>query len=351
MNKPYYKTSAGLAEGAFVRLGRSTMKANADMIEELKWQSRGLSYDRLPVYSANVQDLSEEKIKQFISIRRNKKKIVLTESVLESYNITVKEHGQTYPTVCGILGFSENPQKYLSEAYILCTHFSGTQGRDVLATRVIDGSLFDQYNSAYDFILSRLNKSFKITGKLRQEEYEIPPSAIREALMNALLHRNYHVKSPIKIAIYQNRLEIFSPGNFFGPIDVNHLETGITYVRNIAIAKILWESQYVEKMGSGFIEIFESYRAKNLMPPEILEGTNFIKVILPRISAAIVDASDSDRVLDFIKLNAVVKRDDIIKKLAISRGTTNRLLSHLVDEKKIIRVGKGPATRYKIPGK
>lgn len=347
MNKPYYKTSLGLAEGTFVRLGRSTMKANADMIEELKWQSRGLSYDHLPIYSSEVKDIALEKFEQFIRVRRNQKKVPITEPLLESYHLITKEQGRVYPTVCAILCFSENPQKFLSEAYVLCTHFAGIEGREILATRVMNGTLFEQFDAAYDFILSKLNKSFIIKGKTREEEYEIPPTAIREALMNAVMHRNYYVRSPIKVAIYQNRIEIFSPGNFFGPIDIHHLEAGIIYVRNIAISKILWESHYVEKMGSGFIEIFASYRRRKLLSPQVIEGTNYIKCILPRLKSS-DRVDDSRRILDFIKINGSAKRSDIIKQLNISRATVGRILMNLVNDKKILREGKGAGTRYKL---
>src|ERR1700724_3656743 len=78
-------------------------------------------------------------------------------------------------------------------------------------------------------------------------------------------------------------IEFFSPGGLPGPIDTSELESGITYVRNTGIAKVLWEAQYIEKMGSGFITIFKSYRKEGLLPPEVIEGTNFVKCILPRI--------------------------------------------------------------------
>ena len=105
----------------------------------------------------------------------------------------------------------------------------------------------------------------------------------REALLNAIVHRNYHIKAPIKIAIYENRVEIFSPGQFPGPLDPKNLKTGITYLRNPAICKILRESGYVEKLGSGLITIFESYEKRNLEDPIVIEGENYIKCILPRV--------------------------------------------------------------------
>ena len=167
--------------------------------------------------------------------------------------------------------------------------------------------------------------------------------------MNAVLHRNYHIRSPIKIAIYRNRVEFFSPGNFFGPIDLSYLESGITYMRNAAIAKVLWESQHIEKMGSGFIEIFESYRQENLVSPEVLEGTNFIKCILPRVkSDSYDDDDDATKMLNYMKTKEVISRAEIIEKLNIPRATVGRLLSQLLEEKKIIRIGQGRATKYKL---
>jgi len=126
----------------------------------------------------------------------------------------------------------KNLQKFLPEAYIQCSHFSGIKGRDAITSRQFNGSLPEQFDAVYNFILSQLNKSFKIEGKFRQVVYEVPPVAIREALMNAILHRNYHLNSSIKIVIYNDRIEFFSPGNFPGPINLNDLQSGISYQRN-----------------------------------------------------------------------------------------------------------------------
>jgi len=97
VNKPYYKSSQGLADGVYVRLGRSTLKANADMIEELKWQSRGLSHDELPVYKANIKNLSKKRIEAFLANRRNEKKARATENIMLSYDLLTKEHKQLHP--------------------------------------------------------------------------------------------------------------------------------------------------------------------------------------------------------------------------------------------------------------
>ena len=200
-----------------------------------------------------------------------------------------------------MLLFGKSPQQFLSEAYILCCYFSDFKDREAIASRTCKGTLFEQFNESFEFIMERMNKSFKIENRKRQEHWEIPPIAIREVLMNAILHRNYHINAPIKISIYSDRIEFFSPGGLPGPIDTAALESGITYVRNTSIAKILWEARYIEKMGSGFITLFKSYRKEGLLPPEVLEGTNFVKCILPRMHSDSLPENIEGQILRLFK--------------------------------------------------
>ena len=348
MQKPYYKKSLGLEKGTYIRLGRSTVKADADIIEELKLQARGKSYDQTPIHHADKNDLNNEKIEIFLKKRRNGANVSSSDDTLNAYDILIEQHAHIYPTVCGMLLFGKNPQQHITEGYVLCSHFSGIEGREAMATQVCNGTIFEQFDLAYNFIVSRLHKSYTITNKRRIEKLEMPPIAIREALMNALLHRNYHIKAPIKIAIYDNRVEIFSPGVFAGAIDIDQLTSGITYTRNVAIAKILWECGFVEKMGSGFITIFSSFAKEDLVKPEVIEGTNYIKCILYRGKKDKEMTGDSAQILDLFKRLDEVSRADIVNILNIPKSTAGRLLSNLVESGKIARIGGGRNTRYQL---
>jgi len=156
--------------------------------------------------------------------------------------------------------------------------FQGNKGRNVIATTDCEGNLFEQFNRAFDFILSRLNRSFRIDGVQRTEELEIPREAIREALLNAIVHRNYHNLAPTKVVIWSDRLEIFSSGSFPGPIDVENLRVGRTYLRNPIICRIFRETGYIEKLGSGFITILDSYQAMKLPRPQVIDGGGFCQM-------------------------------------------------------------------------
>lgn len=182
-----------------------THLTQTDLIEELKWQARGKQYDMMPVYETTENDLDSGKIKEFIRLRKVGKTAKITQEFLRSYYLITQEHAHLYATTAGILLFGKEPQHFFTEAMIICSHFKGVEGREALASIDCTGTLFDQFERAFDFIVSRLSKSFTIEGKRRKETLEIPEKAIREALLNMIVHRNYHQKSPSKIAIYQSR--------------------------------------------------------------------------------------------------------------------------------------------------
>jgi ATP-dependent DNA helicase RecG len=351
MNKPYYVKSETLDKGTYVRLGRSTLRATADMIEELKWQSRGLSYDTLAVYHAKLRDLDELAIERFLKQRKGKKKLPENfQEALLAYHLISIEHAHVYPSVAGILLFGTDPDRFFSEAMIICTRFSGVSGREALATRDCEGKLTTQFNEAFDFIVSQLNRSFTIKGRLREEQLEVPEEAVREALLNAIVHRNYHIKAPIKIAIFDNRIEIFSPGNFPGPLNSYNLKMGFTFVRNTAIAKVFREMGLVEKLGSGLLTIFKSYEKRGLKEPQIVELENSVKCILPRpgpVHAALEPERDEmERILSLFEVATELKISDMVRNSRIPRATVGRKLAKLLQLGIVKKIGKGKSTRY-----
>ena len=354
MNKPYYRRSEGLENGVYVRIGRHTLRANADLSQELKWQSRGITFDTLPVYPASVEaNLNEAKIHAFFRERKGRPEMAITPELLEAYEIIVKEHGIMYPTTTGILLFGTNPQQYLSEAMIICTHFAGTDGREALATKDCTGTLFEQYQEATAFILSRLYRSFTIKGFKREETLEVPEIALREALLNLLVHRNYHIKAPAKIAIYDNRIEFFSPGDFPGPLDTHNLLEGMSFLRNPAICRVFREAHLIEKLGTGLIALFNSYMQMELPLPHLLEGTSFVKCVLPRSTPETSHLQQKNTLSDNLKsvydlfgVADEVTVSHVMKTLNLPRATAGRRLATLVQAKLIIKRGKGRTAHY-----
>jgi ATP-dependent DNA helicase RecG len=305
----------------------------------------------MPVYHAHPEDLDTESIHKFMSKGKQQAAEYKYDEFLYHYNLLTKEHNRSYPTVGGIMLFGKNPQKYLSEAFVICTHFKGISGREALATRDITGQLFGQYEKTLAFVLSQLNRSFIIKGaSQRTEELEIPEVALREVILNAIIHRNYQLPAPIKVAIYDDRIEVFSPGNFPGPLLQHQLEMGLTFIRNRVIARVFREAGYIEKLGSGFLTLFQSYRKRGLRPPMIVEGHGFVKCILPRPSPhdpKRVPVMDRHEILmQLFYLGDEIRISDVMSHLNISRSTAHRLLNELVEKGRLQRMGEGAAVRY-----
>jgi ATP-dependent DNA helicase RecG len=246
-----------------------------------------------------------------------------------------------------MLLFGKEPQKHLTESFIICSHFLGNSGREVVATRDCTGSLFQQYKECMTFLLTQLNMRFTIEGmNPREQELEVPEEALREVVINALVHRSYHISAPTKIAIYGDRIEVFSPGNFPGPIQIDHLTIGITYIRNIIIARAFREIGLMEKLGSGFQTLFRCYEEAGLPTPIIHEGGGFVKCILPRPVGKTLFQEYQDPLIKLFNTHLEVKIVDVMKALAISRATATRRLQVLLDQGIVERVGLGPSTRY-----
>lgn len=159
---------------------------------------------------------------------------------------------------------------------------------------------------------------------------------------------NTPLTGAIKIALFENRLEIFNPGSFPGLVDINNLGDGTTYFRNPVIGKIARRMEYIEKLGSGINVIFESCKVAGLRAPEFYEGADSVKIIFYFSTEMSVMNSDEENILKLFSRCSEVTISDIMKFLNVSRNTATRKLSKLLDSGKIDRTGKGPAVKYRL---
>jgi ATP-dependent DNA helicase RecG len=154
MQKPYFMRSEGMAKGVYIRLGKSTMRADPGSIEELQRQNRRISYDCMPAYGATPENLDTAAIAEFLGRKGKPKSRSPIGNSLLAYHLAVEEQSRIIPTIGGVLLFHERPQKLVPECFIICSRFAGKSGRTVLSTIDAMGSLFQQFETAYEFILN-----------------------------------------------------------------------------------------------------------------------------------------------------------------------------------------------------
>ena len=165
-----------------------------------------------------------------------------------------------------------------------CAVFKGTDRAVFLDKREFIGPIYTQIESAVDFVLRNIRLGATIDGLVRKEKYELPPEAIREMIINAHCHRNLLDESCIQVAIYDNRLEVTSPGGLYNGLTYEEVMNGHSKIRNRAIANIFSQMGLVEAWGSGIKRILNAAKEYGLPEPKFQEFDNMFRVELFRNS-------------------------------------------------------------------
>lgn len=338
--KPVFIKSEALPNGVYLRAGSNTRRANQEYIEELMRENKRVNFDEEAIH-AETSILMPPLLKSVF--KRIDEERLVTEKIIVRVSANAHKY---YPTVTGVLLFCEMPERYISEAIIQCTRFSGIDGRDIIQTEEITGCLEHQIEHAFQLIKSWLTKDYKLLGAKLKGKMILPEVALREAIINAAIHRKYWIPGAIKIALFNDRLEIFSPGNFPGLFDLKHLGDGTTYLRNPNLAKIARRLGLVEKLGTGIRLILESCEKSRIQRPEFIEGADSVKVVFHFLPIAEKNVSHEEKLLSLFSMKKEVKLSDVEEYLSVSRNTATRKLNKLIGSGKIIREGSGPSVRY-----
>lgn len=341
--KPYFLKSAGATNGTYVRVGSSTRKSNQEYIEDLTREAQRISFDEENIHQSK-DILSQELLAQLYEKNITQSRLIADKVIVRQ--IANKE--LISPTVAGVLMFTEQPHHYLPETLIRCTQFRGTERRDIIRTEEITGNINQQSSIAIKLLEAWLATDYKLQGAQLKGQLPIPETALREAIVNALLHRKYNIPGAIKIAVFDNRLEIFSPGCFPGLVDINNLGDGITYLRNPILVRLAHRMHLVETLGSGIRLMYESCYKAGIRAPEFHEEDDFVKVIFHFQPDIEQHTTNHDAIMALLQKNKLTTAAEIARYLGVSHNTAIRKLKKLEKEKKLVKLGKGPAVRYKL---
>ena len=267
---PYYIKSSGKENGTYIRLGATTHKADENTINELTYKGQNISYDLLcnNEYKINEKDLKAlcDEMSQSSDKKITKKELI---------NLKLIKDDKATNALAIMLG------KHKSTSRVQCARFKGISKTHILDKKEYESSLIEQINGAYNFVLNYLQMNIEIKGIFRDEKYEIPQGAIREAIINALVHRNYAISDSVKVAIYDDRVEISSPGALYGSMTLSDLGTR-SELRNSILARSLEKIKIIESWGSGIARIKELCAKNGVLEPEFMECGNSFVVIFHR---------------------------------------------------------------------
>ncbi len=232
--------------------------------------------------------------------------------------------------------------------------FDGADKSNFQDRREFGGSLFRQMEETYAY-LDLLNQTkATIKGLYRTDVRDYPEEALREALMNSLVHREYSISASTLISVYEDRIEFVSAGGLPEGIELEDILLGLSVCRNAKLAAIFYRLKLIEAYGTGLPKIMKSYEGSGLQPM-INVTANAFKITLPNCNAqkeastSVFSGSQSgeDKILAFIAQNGHIARRDAETLLGVSQATSSRILGRMVDQGLLYKDGRGYRTQYK----
>jgi ATP-dependent DNA helicase RecG len=290
-DKPY-KAKRGSAWVTQIRVGTTTRDATDEEEVRLYQQSGRLQYDRKPVPGSSFNDLDIRRlINYFRDIRRQPCPDEGARDewigLLVNTELMVEDRARPIPSAGGLLLFGTRPNKFMPQAGITAVAYQGEmkdyEARERTLIRAPAVALFSEASGivetgiieyALDFIRRNITISAWIDeGGRRQERWDYPKDAIREAVVNAVAHRDYTITvTDIELSIYSDRLEVISPGRLPNTVTVAKMRAGYRASRNELIKEVLRDYRYVEATGLGVPrKIVQGMREHNDTEPDLIE--------------------------------------------------------------------------------
>lgn len=289
--RPYYIKALGREGGVYVRFAGTTRLADEYMIKELLFEGSNRHFDQVLCTGLTITDeeidglcnaMKEQAIKNAHSDEQKASIKDVGRQQLRSWGILIERDGKDYPsnafailTGCGGLHVATQ-----------CGVFKGTTKEVFVDRREYDGPLWEQIEEAYQFVLRNIHLGAIFEGVYRQDVYEIPPDAIRELIINAMVHRSYLDHGTIQIAIYDDRLEITSPGKLPMGQTIERMKEGYSKIRNEALAYAFSYMNLIEHWGSGIPRIIGKVKAAGLREPEFIGGDVDLRINIYRKQSA-----------------------------------------------------------------
>lgn len=338
-DRPYYLGSKGLKpSGVYVRNGTSSDPATDTAIRRMIKETDGDSFE------------SMRSLEQNLSFDAAKKQF-------EKQNIPFDAAKMQTLGMISADGIYSNVALLLSDqcpGTIKAATFSGEDKGSFQDRREFDGSLFQQMEELYSYLDLRNQTKATFDGLYRIDTRDYPEDALREAMLNSLVHRDYSFRASTLVSVYADRIEFVSVGGLPTGIALDDIMLGLSVCRNPKLAAVFYRLQLIEAYGTGMPKIINAYTEKELKP-KIEVSSNAFKITLPNRNASANHTvtlvgtlkSEEQQILDFIGSHGHIVRSDVDQLLEVSQATANRILKRMVAEGLIYQIGNGRKTKYR----
>lgn len=342
--KPCYYKPKGIAKGSYTRVGDRDEVMTDYEVYALQSYKDGIIEDIRPTKRATIEDLNKEEIDTYLK-KVKEEKINFSknteEKILKLSGITDTSDSSTYPTLAGMMIFGEYPQAYYPQLFIACSVIPGNKLGDIGIfgqrfddNKRIEGTIEEMLEGTLIFLRKNMKTKIIInpqTGK-RDNITEYPMEALREAIANSLIHRDYSIQTEnayISVNMYDDRIEIINPGALYGNNKIEKLGTStIMESRNPNIVRILEEKgSVIENRHSGIPTMRREMAKYNLPEPEFIEERGSFKVIFRNTNIVVTGDTQSDTQSD--TQNKSEDINNLILDFCTEPKTANEIREHI----------------------
>lgn len=337
--RPHHLRRLGPDAGVFVRVGSTNRRADPVLIEEMRRHARSETFDEQPMPALDSESIDFRAASESFAESRT-----LRRADLLTLRIMTRHQGRTVPTVGGTLLFGKERERHFPDAWLQAGRFLGSDRRRILDTAEIRHHLVPAINEALRFVQRHTAREAVITGTRRVDRWTFPPAALREAIINSVVHADYAQHgAPIRISVFDDRLEVENPGLLPFGLTVEEIKGGISKLRNRVIGRVFHELGLIEQWGSGIQRMTAACEEAGLPEPVLEEvGTHFrVTLKATRVKPPHADKVDQ-AILAALQTADGLSTGEVAKRIHRSVRATRSRLASLVGRGLVVEVGTGP---------
>ena len=336
----------------FKRVGKTNKKLSSQEIRVLTKESVGYNYTELMCKEATLKDIDEEKLKWFLRKAKAERNFdIEPETPLKEALERLKLMNSKGLTNAAILLFGKNPQHFFLQSEVRCARFKGTEPLEFIDMKVLKGTIINQREDAVEFVKEHIKLHARIVGTDRVETWEYPIEAVREAITNAICHRDYETASNVQIRIFDDRIEVWGCGPLPEGLTLRDLKKKHDSIpRNHLIAKSFFLIKYIEQWGTGTNRIIKECVSKGLPEPLFELISNNLVVTLRKYNVTEEDIKNLNerqrRSIKFIEEKGRITSKEYCELAGVVKDTANRDINELLRKELIKREGTGKKVHY-----
>lgn len=332
----------------YKRVGKSNQRVSSDELRKLALEGKKVYWDEQICEDAGLEDIDEDKVRWFLRRAKYERRLELDpETPLREAleNLELLRYGKL--TNAAILLFGKNPQRFFVQSETRCARFKGIKPLEFIDMKVFGGNIIDQREDAIEFVKEHIKLHAKIVGLERIETWEYPIDAIREAITNAICHRDYETSANVQVRIFDDRIEVWGCGPLPEPLTVEDLkQRHRSILRNPLIGKCFFWIKFIEQWGTGTNRIIEACLNHGLPEPVFEELSGSLVVTLrERITEELLKEKGLNerqiKAVSYIREKGSITNREYQVLFDVSRITATRDLKLLEGEGILKRIGKG----------